>query len=365
MKAARIVGDRMVFEQRFWIAGVIMLVVLGIPGLGLLWLTTAGWWTVDYPKPGLRPALATLGLVFFLGPALLTMFRSTVVVDRRNRLVMKGRGFLKRMSARLLSFDEETIVSLSRVERRIDGNTYIVFPVLVHAVEGAVKLAESQDYAKSRRIAESVARFAELPLGDVTAGATVRAHDALDENLADRHGAPDLGALPEAPQGQRIRVRRASDGVVVCINEERSPVTAACREFGIAAASGIVTWLLGSWAIAIEGFMGPVLMLFALLLGFYAIASLVAPLSAGFLGTKVLLREDRVVSQGASVLGVKKRAIALDVVEEIVMDEHRTGVLLRSDDETFSLVGFSTEQATWLFESLRAVYQPRPNFASA
>ena len=157
------------------------------------------------------------GAIFALVGAGLMFGRRDCIIDTRSETISLWWGLLVPLRRDEKALGNFTRVTITKEIRRTDKSTYTVFPVRLDGADDQVALGEMQDYAKTRELAEQVAKFLELPLSDTSSGAeVVRESGALDEPLRDRlRRTGELPELPERPAAMKSRILKKDRAVMI------------------------------------------------------------------------------------------------------------------------------------------------------
>ncbi|HYE04633.1 MAG TPA: hypothetical protein VEL07_03850 [Planctomycetota bacterium] len=176
----------------------------GFCSIPLYLLLTGGDVTVN-GRPG-RPGDAWLPALLVAGGLAITGFRSRRIVDLDERAIETTTGWLFWTTTKREAIGDWRSVEIRPPERRGSGkNRYTAIPVMLNGSHGAHEIDAPRHEHDARRLAEWLARGANLPLRDASAGDVVeRAPDRLDEPLVARIRAEDL----QAPEPERNRLRR-------------------------------------------------------------------------------------------------------------------------------------------------------------
>lgn len=142
------------------------------------------------------------GLIFVSVGALLMFGRSGFTIDKSSRKACKWSGLLFPMFRKEFSLDDFNLIKLTSEIRHNKNSTYTVYPVcLVHNDGENIEVEQTQDYLKSRKRAEQVAKICQLNLQDSGRKVTVeREWKLLDECLLKRfQRSGDTITIPAKP----------------------------------------------------------------------------------------------------------------------------------------------------------------------
>lgn len=136
-------------------------------------------------------AIPVFSTVFCLTAFGIGTGRRGVALDRAAREVTTWWGFVRPWRTRARSLDEFEVIRLDREVRRSNNSSYTVFPVRLstpeHRKRGSVAFAAPRKYAPARELAETIAKFLDLPLEDASSGTPVRRDpETLDESVRER-----------------------------------------------------------------------------------------------------------------------------------------------------------------------------------
>ncbi|MBN1341827.1 MAG: hypothetical protein JXQ73_04065 [Phycisphaerae bacterium] len=159
------------------------------------------------------------GLLFATVGAVLVFGRRGVVLDRRNRELTTWYGLMVPIKSKRRSLDGFNEVGLTKEVRQSQKSSYTCFPVRLTGSPEPFLIEEPREYQQSRRQAERVAKFLDLPMVDKSSGQAVRREaDQLDESLRDqiartRH---DI-QWPELPADSKITYETEGSAVRIHI----------------------------------------------------------------------------------------------------------------------------------------------------
>ncbi|HEY3319357.1 MAG TPA: hypothetical protein VGP72_02635 [Planctomycetota bacterium] len=164
--------------------------LFGLPffGFGLFAMTTAfsGIWNGGAPSA--RVPVFLFGLVFGAVGSAFVFGRSGVILDKGLKTVTRWYGLLFPMWTKVQELDTFEEVHMSREERGSGSGRYTAYPVQLKGSAGAkLEIAEPRTEGESRKFAEEVAKFADLPIVDLSSGIEVRREAGhLDESLREQ-----------------------------------------------------------------------------------------------------------------------------------------------------------------------------------
>jgi hypothetical protein len=193
------------------------LAVFGMPfllmGLGVMYLGAAGAMTTKGGQPA-HPAIGLIvgGIFAFVG-SIFVFGRSGTDFNRRDKTIRDWTGLLFPMFSKLHGFSEYNDVRITREVRKNKNSTYYVYQVsLTFSGSNPLKIHAHQETHDSRKLAEEIAKFVELPLVEIIDGVEHRREAGqLDESLRDQ--AARTGQLVEltAPP-HTMRTRYEAEG---------------------------------------------------------------------------------------------------------------------------------------------------------
>ncbi len=187
------------------------LIFAGFGAFGVFMLLSGGAFTVN-DRPG-RPSDAWMPGIFVAVGLGIAGIRHRKVIDLDERAVESTTGWMLWTRTRREAIGEWQAVEIRPAEQRGSGSgRYTAIPVRVSGTAGACEIDAPRQEQDARRLAEWLARGANLPLRDASAGAVVeRAADRLDEPVVARIRPADLHA-PE-PERNRLRCEDLMHGV--------------------------------------------------------------------------------------------------------------------------------------------------------
>ncbi len=218
-------GDPGIFKLRSETHG--CLVLFGAPFLFVgVWVIAgaAGVIPMETPEEPLQHALMyPFGTVFVLIGLGLMLGRRGLVIDRRRRMAVSWFGLVVPMKITEHRLDELQRVAVRRESHSSNGSRTIVFPVRLEGPGGkTLEIEKSQDYQRSRQLAEDVAKHLALPLSDWSSGEeVVREAAHLDESIREQvQRTGEQIELPSPPPAVRSAISQRAGAVSIDIPAE-------------------------------------------------------------------------------------------------------------------------------------------------
>jgi hypothetical protein len=223
-------GCLSLFGLPFLAAGVVLL----LAGLGAIPVRNGDGWA--------GPVMAAMGLAFVAVGGWLVLWRTRTTLDATRRQVTRARGLVVPRTFEERRLDGLAAVRLGFTAGGSDGSD--TYPVTLSGPGSSpmVKLLDSPDWERSRRLAEEAAVLLGLPLEDASTGATTRtAAGQLGRPLGERLRAEELPPEPPRPLEARCRVERAGGALRVRIPDRELRWTMLLPA---AFAAGVAGWFL-------------------------------------------------------------------------------------------------------------------------
>ncbi|MDJ0976752.1 MAG: hypothetical protein QNJ98_20015 [Planctomycetota bacterium] len=328
--------------------------------------TLLGPTLVGITNPGANTAFrittAICALIFLIPGLIFAFLDREVVVDRERGLLALGWRWLgwKRMTVYPIEADAHVELSTRTIPTGRHQQT--VYPVSYVHAEGGTEVTSLSVYRLSRERAEALARALGLPLTDRTGGQTTRrAADALDRSAADPTTLAEGVRWRGLPKGARFRARFEDDALEVTIPPPGFD-GAAVFGLGLLGFGGYLSWMFVTVTITkLEGVGGVLLgiviagmVLLFVLGGAYILAERVIQT------TRV-----RVTPRGLARLRgsgrPKGRPEAAEAIEEVVLAEDATGVIVRTDHGDITVAHSVTRaEAEWIRDAVHLTLAGRP-----
>ena len=190
---------------------------LFVGGMGVFSLLTGGEMTVN-GRPGTPEDVWLLGIFAVIGFAIFT-FRYQRCIDLVANSVANKWGFVFLTFGSNKHLAPIKAVEIAKECRQTKNGSYSVYVAkLVLEGKDGLNVDENRDKQATRRIAEDVAKFCELPLRDASEGNIIeRQADALDQRLIDAEYPPTR--RPSLPTG----IERLEDGTLGAVLKLPSP----------------------------------------------------------------------------------------------------------------------------------------------
>ena len=282
-------------------------------------------------RPG-TPSDAWMPGIFVLIGAVIGLSRYRKVIDLRRRTRRRSFRLVFPLWSREDDYTQPERITLSMEVRGSGKNRSTVFPLRLVAGTDEIEVYTAVDPDSARRDAEALAKLAEVPLHDSSAGTEiVRAPDQLDRSVLETE---EPGERPGLPASSKLVVSEGVRRVAIRVPPAKAQVLLGAGGFAVMAVFTFMFWL--RWRAEFENFegLGDRLFSYAPLLMFAlaVFGAIAASARQGLFG--MTLEVDRRELVARSFLGSTR--MAADDIEElrVVGDGIRAALLVRSDERS-------------------------------
>ncbi len=260
--------------------------------------------------------------IMLIGDLALILGRAGIVIDRRQKLLTTWWGLLVPWSKTQYELTGFSCITITKEIRRSKNSTYTVYVVRLKNQESKdIHIEENQDYLTSRRSAETVAKFMNLPLSDNSSGSEViRKPEELDESLRNRlRRTGQIKPMPEDLPETKIQHRIEGDTLILRLPKHGFGIWVGCIvAIGIIISgifSVIITVILAEFA------KDPNFLLFLLIAGVIALLPLGFCLFAAYyhytMREEVHISPQRLMLKKSWKFGKRSEEIQMDELEEL------------------------------------------------
>ena len=307
------------------------LVFAGLGGFFIYVLLTGGDVTVN-GRPG-TPSDAWMPGIFVLVGAVIGLARYRKVIDLRRQTMRRSFRLVIPLWSREEGFSQPEKITLSKEVRGSGKNRRTVFPLRLVGGTDDVEVCAGGDADRVRRDAETLAKLAEVPLHDSSAGTVlVRAPDQLDRSVLETEESRER---PELPTSSELVVSGGVRGVVIRVPPAKAQLLLGAGGLTVMAIVTFLFWVQWRTAFGTPAGLGDRLFYYAPLLmgGLGALGIIARAARQGVFGMS--LEVDRRELVARSFLGPTR--MAADDMEElrVVGDGLRAALLVRSDERSF------------------------------
>ena len=307
------------------------LVFAGFGGFFIYLLLTGGGVTVN-GRPGTLSDAWMPGIFVLIG-AVIGLSRYRKVIDLRRRTMRRSFRLVFPLWSREDGFTQPEKITLSKEVRGSGKNRTTVFPLRLVGGTDEVEVYAGGDPDYARRDAEALAKLAEVPLHDSSAGTElVRAPDQLDRSVLKTE---EPGERPGLPASSRLVVSHGVRGVAIRVPPAKAQLLLGAGGFALTIVFAFLFWLF-LWRTAFENAEGLGERLFSyaplLMVALPAFGAISVAAAQGMFG--MTLEVDRRELVARTFLGSTR--MAADDIEElrVVGDGFRAALLVRSDEQS-------------------------------
>jgi len=343
-------------------------ILFGMPffivGCLVLFLTFSGTLKGKNGQPAPIIFGILFGGVFTLVGSILAFGRSGFDFDKRAGTIRDWSGLLFPMFTKIHAINAYNEVRIKREVRKNKNSTYYVYEVsLCHNGDNPLKISAPTDMHDSRKLAEEIAKFVEMPLFDGCGDEIIRReHTSLDDSLRDqveKSGKPvDLSAPPED-------MRTTYEARGNAVHFHIPPPPKSCMHFAPVGCATVFAGIFASTMLAdiLKGASSSTeKLVFACVVSFFFI---VLPIGATFLGALSQRRkrwdvmadpqELRVTMRG--LLGSRESTIPASKLEELRLETSKSGessIAAISDEVRINFgEGLKQEEAQWIIQVIK------------
>ena len=306
------------------------LVFAGFGGFFIYLLLTGADVTVN-DRPG-TPSDAWMPGIFVLIGAVVGLSRYRKVIDLRRRTMRRSFRLVFPLWSREDDFTQPERITLSMEVRGSGKNRSTVFPLRLVAGTDEIEVYAAADPDSARRDAEALAKLAEVPLHDSSAGTEiVRAPDQLDRSVLETE---EPGERPGLPASSKLVVSEGVRRVAIRVPPAKAQLLLGAGGFALMAVFVFPFWL--KWRTGFESAEGLGERLFSyaplLMLALAAFGAIAAAAAQGMFG--MILEVDRRELVARTFLGSTR--MGADDIEElrVIGDGPRAALLVRSDEQS-------------------------------